>query len=314
MIDLEFDYLMDLFREIKGIGKKTASQLINLRDKFSEFGVIKLDELHRVGFLDAEKKRKILDKLVKVDFSQPIETLYIEKILKEFLDSRYRSIKDLRLEELEINVLLIKALGFTTAEDTIEFYLYQRVTRGAVTSWGQKALEDLCRVAGAKKIPESENVAVSGKRFDLKKEKDGTTYYVQLKSGPNTMNIGMIDSLNTMIQRIEEKHTSAMGILGMTYGTESQISSQIRGKLDDFERRAYIGEKFWELLSGEEKYYRKLINLIDQLSRQYIEEYENTFLQLVRMKRDQLLEEWKEEYGSSGEEGLKLFMEKYTTA
>jgi hypothetical protein len=302
MKDLEFDYLMSVFKGINGVGKKTASQIINLRDQFSGFINVDPDELDEIRLLDPEKKRKVLEKLREVDFSKSVETLYTEKILKEFLDSRYESLKNLRLEDLEINVLLVKALGFTTAEDTIEFYIYQRVTRGVVTSWGQKALEELCRVAGAKKIPEGENVEVSGKRFDLKKEKDGTTYYVQLKSGPNTM-----------IHEIEDKHRNVMGILGMTYGTESQISSQIRGKLVDFEKRAYIGERFWELLSGEEDYYRTLIVLIDQLSKRYGDQYERSFLQLVTRKKRELGEEWKKKYQSLGEKGLTTFIEEFIT-
>lgn len=311
MKDIEFNYLMDILLEVKGIGKQTASRIINLRDEFPEFNQISSAELEEIKFLNSETREKALERLRAINFSQTIEVLYTEKILMDFLDTQFERLKDLGLDDLEINVLLIKALGFTTAEETIEFYLYQRITRGAVTSWGQKALEDLCRVAGAEKIPDEENVEVSGKRFDLKKELDGTNCFIQLKSGPNTMNIGMVDSLNEMIRKIEEKDSKAFGILGMTYGTKSQISSQIRGKLDDFEKRAFIGKDFWKLLSGKEDYYNELIKLIDRLSEQFKEKYEKTFLVLVNEKKSQLAEQWKKKYGDIGEEGLKKFITQF---
>lgn len=313
MKDIEFDYLMEILLEIEGIGKQTASRIINLKEDFSEFNQISSAELDKIKFLSSEKKERVLERIRAIDFSQPIEVLYTQKVLMDFLDTQFEHLKNLKLDDLEINVLLVKALGFTTAEETVEFYLYQRITRGAVTSWGQKALEDLCIVAGAEKIPNEENVEVSGKRFDLKKRLDGTNYFIQLKSGPNTMNIGMVDSLNEMIKKIEEKDSEAFGILGMTYGTKSQISSQIRGKLIDFERRAFIGKDFWKLLSGNEHYYSELIKLIDRLSEQFKDRYKMSFLALVKEKKSQLIAQWKEKYGDIGEEGLTKFVAHFTS-
>lgn len=313
MKDIEFDYLMEILLEIKGIGKQTASRIINLKEDFSEFNQVSSAGLDKIKFINSEKRERVLERIKTIDFSETIEVLYTQKILMDFLDTQFENLKNLKLDDLEINVLLVKALGFTTAEETIEFYLYQRITRGAVTSWGQKALEDLCRVAGAEKIPTEENVEVSGKRFDLKKRLDGTNYFIQLKSGPNTMNVGMVDSLNEMIKKIEEKDSEALGILGMTYGTKSQISSQIRGKLADFERRAFIGEDFWKLLSGNEHYYGELIKLIDHLSEKFKEKYERTFLVLVKEKKSQLASQWKEKYGDVGEKGLKKFVAQFTS-
>lgn len=313
MKDIEFDYLMEILLEIEGIGKQTASQIINAKENFSEFNEISSAELENIKFLNFEKKKRVLKRLKAVDFSQTIEVLYTQKILMDFLETQFKNLKNLKLDDLEINVLLTKALGFTTAEETIEFYLYQRITRGAVTSWGQKALEDLCRVAGAEKIPNGENVEVSGKRFDLKKRLDGTDYFIQLKSGPNTMNIGMIDSLNEMITKIEAKNSEAFGILGMAYGTKSQISPQIQGKLTDFEKRAFIGKDFWKLLSGNEHHYCELIKLIDLLSGQLKKKYKKTFLVLVGEKKSQLANQWEEKYDDLGKKGLEKFISQFTS-
>jgi hypothetical protein len=199
----------------------------------------------------------------------------------------------LELADLSINALLVRALRFTSAEEVIDFYVNLNVTIGAGTSWGQKALEKLCIIAGAKKVPKDENVEVRGKRFDLKKIRNGISYYIQLKSGPNTMNVGMVDSLNKMIEQIESNNGGKRGILGMTYGASPQISQQIRNNLEDFEDRAYIGQEFWQFLSGDREYYNKLIRLIDRLSSQFIGEYQRGFLQVVQNIKNKLEEEWR---------------------
>ncbi|MDY7082301.1 MAG: TdeIII family type II restriction endonuclease, partial [Halobacteria archaeon] len=142
--------------------------------------------------------------------------------------------------------------------------------------------------------------------------KDDSTYYIQLKSGPNTMNIGMVDSLNKMIEEIENKHSNAVGMLGMTYGDESQVSSQIRANLNEFDNKALIGSEFWEFLTGQEDYYSNLIALINGLSKEYEERYDDDYLDLVENKKDKLVEEWEDKYGATGKEGLDIFVQEFT--
>ncbi len=310
--DLEYGFLDSLLQEIDGVGKATAARIITRKEEFGEFGEVSAGDLVEVNGITEEKSERVVEKLREVDFTKEVETVYTEKIIKDFLDSQYEKLRSLGLEDLDINVLLIKALGFTTAEEAIEFYVYQRITRSSVTEWGQSAVEDICFVSGAEEIPADENVSVSGKRFDMKKEKGSETYYIQLKSGPNTMNVGMVNSLNEMVARIEEKHEDAVGMLGMTYGTKSQVSSQIRDNLDSFDERSLIGEDFWEFLTGDEEYYGSLIRLIDGLSTEYEDEYRQTYLELVETQTERLEEEWEERYGSLGREGLDRFVEEYT--
>lgn len=310
--DLEYEYLDDILQDIDGIGNTTAARVITLKDCFSDFNDLSVRELTNVKGFDKDKAEKLIDKFEDIDFDKGIETLYTEKILKDFLDSQYEKVRNITLDNLDINVLLVKALGFTTAEEAIEFYVYQRITRSSVTAWGQKSVEDICFVSGAEKVPSSENVKVSGKRFDMKKKKDSDTYYIQLKSGPNTMNVGMVNSLNEMIEKIEEKHEDGIGMLGMTYGKENQVSSQIRDNLNNFDEKALIGKEFWEFLTDDEEYYSNLIGLIDSLSNDYEERYEHSYLELVEEQIDQLEREWEESYGATGRKGLDNFIEEYT--
>ena len=312
MTDLEFEYLMEVLTDFKGIGRSRASKIINLKDSFLDFNrLTKLDK-NQIYSIAGESADGILKALSNIDFDEPARLLSIKKIFKNFLIHQYQLVNELTLEGLSINALLVKALGFTTAEETIEFYVLQRITRSAVTSWGAGPLEQLCLLFGAEKIPAGDNVEVSGKRFDFRKNKEGINYYIQLKSGPNTMNVGMVDSLNSMITKIEEKHPNATGMLGMTYGKNEQISSQIRGGLENFNEKAIIGKEFWDWISDEDDTFIELIQVMDDLSIEYQDIFDKTYLESVKEAQNRLLNEWEIKYGAIGEEGLINFIRVYT--
>lgn len=310
--DIEFDFLSSKIREIDGIGKAKASNIINLRHDFEGFSDITENEIVDNTNLKADTVDKIVSKLDFIDFSKDIRILWTEKIISDFLEKQYENLEDLDLDALDINVLLVKALDFNNVEEAVEFYVYQRVTRSVVTSWGSGPLENLVIVSGAEQIPSQENVDVQGKAFDMRKQKGDKTYYIQLKSGPNTMNVSMVDSLNNMIENIEDKHPEAVGILGMTYGKDSQVSSQIRGNLNDFDNKALIGKEFWEFLTENENYYYDLISQIDNISNKSTDTFSKPFLEAVEDKIEQICGEWEETYGARGEEGMKNFIKTYT--
>ena len=311
--DLQYSYIEDILMEIDGIGKSTAARIISTKNSFRELQRIVDDDISDIRGITNKKSDKIVGKINDIDFDKTIEALYTEKILKNFLDSQYKKVENVKLDDLDINVLLIKALGFTTVEETIEFYIYQRITRSAVTSWGQGALEDICLISGAEEVPRSENVDVGGKRFDMKHEKGGKTYYIQLKSGPNTMNIGMVDSLNKMIKKIEQQNPNSVGMLGMTYGDRSQVSSQITGNLNNFDEKSAIGSEFWEFLTEQEDYFSELISIISGLSEEYEDRYANDYLDLVEKKKQELIKQWKQQYGTDTDGTLDDFIQEYTT-
>lgn len=137
MNDFQVDYLFEVLSEIRGVGKHTASKIISLKDDFNKMGQLSEDDL--VGTIkNQEIRNNIVIKLGIIDFTKPLEELRTEKVLEKFLDSQFSNLKELKLEDLEINALLIKALGFTTAEETVDFYLYQRVTRARLLHGDKK--------------------------------------------------------------------------------------------------------------------------------------------------------------------------------
>jgi len=310
--DLEYEFLEGVLTDVDTVGKQTAARIISTQHDFEAFQSLSRKELSTIPRLGDEPQRTIFETVSAIDFTQDVRVLYIDRIISEFLRRQYTNITNIRLADLDINVLLVKALGFRTAEELIEFYLYQRVTRSVVTSWGSSTVENLCKVAGATDIPRNENVSVGGKAFDLRTEHDGKTYYIQVKSGPNTMNVGMVDSLNRMIDRIEATHDDAVGVLGMTYGRESQISTQIQNNLTDFDDKALIGSEFWAFLSGEERYYVNLIEELDRVSHRLETAFDRTFTEVIAAKQAELETQWASQYGGTDADALERFLTEYT--
>ncbi|UMZ73114.1 TdeIII family type II restriction endonuclease [Natranaerofaba carboxydovora] len=307
MRDIEVDFLGEVIKEgIKGVGKHTFNKVTTLRETFEDFSTITKEELIELGIKE-EIAINIFEKINELDFKKTVEVLFTEYIIKDFLNKSYEKINELDLNDLDINIFLIKALAFSKAEEVIEFYIHQRITRSVVTSWGI-CLEKICVFSGAKKIPENENVEDQGEKFDIKKSYDDIDYYIQLKSGPNTMNVQMVKALNRMIEKIEQKNDNVKAILGMTYGKNSAISGQIKKYLEDFDDRAYIGKEFWNLISGKENFYSELFEIIDKLSYE-VKDY--TFFELVEKKKKDLEEEWRDKYGNLGEKGFKEFINTY---
>lgn len=215
----------------------------------------------------------------------PICEAWIFFLAQRFIRNQIKSLLAFKFEHLDINPLLAKALHLKTPEDIIRFNVYQSVTRSAVTSWGM-TVEEILRYSGCEL--DEIKVGQKGRKADLKKVKDGKDYYLQIKSGPNTMNVDMIESLNKVIEEIEK--AGAKAFLGMTYGTRDRISAQILGNLKDVESNTKIGRELWDFISESEDYHLKVISVLDNATQH---EMEFSFTDLLDKKISEFNEKWK---------------------
>ena len=151
----------------------------------------------------------------------------------------------------------------------------------------------------------------SRERDWFKKTSGGVTYYIQLKLGPNTMNIGMVTSLNEMISKVKEDF-DVTGILGMAYGKTEGIPAQIWTTLNDFEHRAKIGKDYWKLITGDPNYYDNPIQEFEDVKAYGVPGFNAATLQdIISDKKCKLIDEWRGEYGDIGEVGLQEYMRRY---
>lgn len=221
----------------------------------------------------------------------PLQETWVFYLGREFLRSQVAMVSQLSLDSFDINPLLAKALNFDTPKKVIAFNVYQTVTRSVVTSWGD-VVEEIAKFSGCRDNDEVIE-GKTGTNFDLIKELDGIDYYIQVKSGPNTMNVGMVTSLNEAIKHIEGKKSTARGILGMTYGTRSRISAQILGNLADAETRMKVGREFWDFISEKKDFHKDLFRLLELSSSDILKD---SFIELIEAKVSELEASWKTKY------------------
>jgi len=242
--DLEHDFLQETIEEVNGIDKITSVRVIATQDNFSDFSNIDTDDLSDISDLDNKTAKELVERLQHVEFTQPARTLYLKKKIKEHFDSQREAVNSLSINNLEINIVLVKSLGLTTVEEVIRFYVYRRATHSAILSW-KRTVEEICSVVYSEQTPSYGN----NKKFDI---------------------------------------------------------------VDSFDETGLIGQGFWELVTGDEEFYAELIELIDDLSKEYEERYERSYFDLIENKISQLADDWEDEYGARGEEGLDAFVAEFT--
>lgn len=219
---------------------------------------------------------------------EDVRMAWIYQIGKNFLITQMDALRSTSLNNLDINPFLMKVLNLKTPEEILEFNLYQTVTRSIVTSWGM-AVEGLLFRCGADRFVVGSIDARAGGRPDLEKNIDGKKFYIQVKSGPNTMNVQMVNSLNDVIEDYKRRDPDAAFLLGMTYGTKDRISPQIRGYLSNFEDSVLIGRGLWDFISEEQNFHRQLFSVLDESSRKITSK---TFSEHLKDQLVILVTEW----------------------
>ena len=155
------------------------------------------------------------------------------------------------------------------------------------------------------------------------KIKDNQLYLIQVKSGPNTMNVEMVEGLNKAMNIMESsniekinQYLSAQGyneiksvisILGMTYGNRSKISTQIKSNLTNFDTKVKIGHELWDFISEEKDYSNVLLNIIDKAS-QFFTPASNNLSKIITEKVDEIYKTWQEKYE---EQNIHDILKKY---
>ena len=293
------DLIAELVKKVKGVGPSKAYSLAEFLDgdwiAFLNADPEKLSKLKKANgkqiFSAAQIEEIEFKQREFIDFKN-VRTAWVYLIGKDFLLSQINTLESVALSNLDINPFLMQVLDFKTPEEVLEFNLYQSVTRSIVTSWGT-TVESLLARCGAERFLEK-NTDRAGRRPDLQKYVGEKKFYIQVKSGPNTMNVDMVNSLNEVINTYREREPNSSFILGMTYGTKKRISSQIKDNLNDFDNSILIGRELWDFISGEKNFHRELFNILDQSS-EYITS--KTFSEHLKDRLARLVGEWKTKNG-----------------
>jgi len=285
-----------LSQKVECVGAKTAIIISENFDSLQEFlnGTKKDFEGIKNRKNRQMVKTEAIDKIIDINKKIPKKLTVRETaffvLADHWLTTNLNTLEELELDKIEINPFLAKALSLKTANEIITFNVYQSVTRSIVTSWGMM-VENFLIYTGAEKNKHTFTTK-EGANPDIKKKITSGYEYFQIKSGPNTMNVSMVNSLNDVIT--EMKKSGEICYLGMTYGKRNRISSQITNYLKDVSSSTLIGKELWDHISEEKNYHKKVIGAISNATNGMLKK---SFSQMMNDKISEINKQWVKKYG-----------------
>ncbi len=300
----QHNLIIEICRKVRGIGKTTATCIAGYLDTIDAFMHGAEDELLRIGnirggaLLKAEQATEIIEirKKYLPEGVTDIKQLWITYLVRKFVWNAIEEIQATDFDELLINPFLICAFNFTDHEGVVTFCFYQKVTRSIVTSWGFTVEQMLLVSGGTPIIGEKAG-------FDLRVNREGTEYYIQIKSGPNTMDFDQVQNLNNNLAKLQE-YDGRIGILGVTYGKDEQLSS-IMQRVHGYPESVLIGRNLWDFIAEEKGYTERVLEWASVGLPENI-----NFSTLLEDKRSALIKAWEEKYGV-GVESIRKVLQQY---
>lgn len=203
----------------------------------------------------------------------------VKKVIAEALESFYAALIN-KIDNINIkdiikskNPYLYRAKSMQTSSDIINSILQAFVSSSEETIFGNCFFEPIAIAAcGGTKS------ATKGVDIELYDKSINTKYFLAIKSGTSIFNS---DSGKKQRENFEEAQRTLRtsggrigfsAIIGYAYGTKNVTN---RGKAKIYEEVA--GEEFWEVLTGDKDFYKKIIVYMDKLPEQYIDTYNDSY-------------------------------------
>ncbi len=181
---------------------------------------------------------------------------FVEKNIQKFHDKRLKSLEGLKLNTVlkKKNPYLFKAKNILFAEEFVKTITDAFLSSQEEAIFGT-FLEELAIFVCEKSYKGKKS---SAEGIDLEFEKNGVTYLVAIKSGPNWGNSQQIRRMQDnfkqakrILRTTSSRSKNIAAVNGCCYGKESNPD-----KGDYFK---YCGQEFWTLISGSENFYTEII-------------------------------------------------------
>ncbi len=145
----------------------------------------------------------------------------------------------------------------------------------------------------------------SAEGIDLEFEKEGIRYIVSIKSGHNWGNSGQISKMKDHFRkakRILRTNVSTMNVVavnGCCYGKDD--------KPDKGEYLKLCGQRFWELVSGDEHLYTEIIEPLGYRAKEHNEQFDEEYAKVINRFTLEFSQEYCDTAGSINWEKLVKF-------
>lgn len=235
----------------------------------------------------AFESRKTVSLLVNLSLEKAIEAEVV-KFVRNGLKNINELTAEKLIEEASINPFLVKALGITDFDSLARFYVYQRIGRSLVTSFGMTVMEQIVKtLSGGKK----------GQWWDIKiPAGNDKTYYISVKSGPRDMDKDQVVHFSSQAKELVSKDKKAIPLIAMCYGKEplGPIASTLRGEGLDPAETTLTGKELYETLTGKKDFHIELLELTGKVALKTLEN--RKFIDIIENKIKEIAEHFTSKY------------------
>jgi hypothetical protein len=223
----------------------------------------------------------------KLTYPEIFEYINTE-IIKPFYEYRVAKISEVQLIKVlkRKNPYLFKAKNITTAQDLVTEILQAHISSQEETVFGNY-LEELAILICSRAYG---GIKSSAEGIDLEFEKNGKKYIVAIKSGPNWANSNQTAKMKLDFQRAKKvlRQSGSMpeivAVNGCCYGKDNRPD-----KGDYFK---YCGQLFWELISGDEELYIRIIEPLDKQAKEKDESFKEAYSKKVNLLTAEFLNQF----------------------
>jgi len=195
-----------------------------------------------------------------IKFDPGIE-IRIRQHFKKFLDSRFKSIEELSIDDFELNPFLIACIknqiNLKTQNDLARWLVRQRVERGFVTGFGLTLQKIAKEFSSEKPLP----------GLTMKLKKSGKTYNLMIKSGPNPYPMQPAMDMEKILLDTKKIEPDSIPLFCMCYGDENSVSNIVKKYMNEV--KYLVGKNFWEFISGDNDCENKILNIAKEIGTNY---------------------------------------------
>jgi len=220
----------------------------------------------------------------------------IKQVFQNFIANRAKTIRRLKIQDLNINPFLIrilsKEMGLNDSKAIVKWLVNQRMERGTVTSFGN-ALQDAAKVF-------SEGTGVEG--ADILKTKKTRHYHIQVKSGPNTIPKDLGVRISQLLRSAQRRNRGSVALFGMCYGSKEQVSGIVKKYVEKEGGVDWLtGKEFWEFISDEPSCIEEIYELAAEVAENFRDSQGQTLSGILNNKIEELQKQFEELYGDKAE-------------
>ena len=217
-------------------------------------------------------------------------------VIHPFYQKRLLSLKKIKLNYLikRKNPYLFKAKNIQTAGDFSKYLLDAFLSSQEETFFGD-LLENLAIHICKQMFDGKKAEQVKFSSVDLIFKRDNKLYIVGIKSGPNWGNSDQLNAMKGNFKKSKEtlkkegEKLRIISVNGCMYGKDNK---PLKKDKKDYKRNYYklCGQQFWELISADDKLYKKIIEPLDKEAKKRDEVFQSLYVKKLNEMTKDLIE------------------------